>query len=227
MNNSEVIEAINVRYSALAGDTCCLSCGGAAAHGKPMTGEICLDLGSGRGTDVLRMAEAVGPSGRAYGVDASDGMLEKARQTAERLGVTNVQFFKGDLGNLPLPSESVDLVISNCTINHAAGQGPRVAGDLPRPQAGRPAVVSDIYATAPVPAEYAADPQAIAECWAGAADPRRVLRPPRPGGFRRGECPHRERSVPEGKDRRRELHDLRDQGEKVLLQHHKIEGGTR
>ena len=151
MNDNRVIEAINVRYSALAGDTCCLSCGGAATHGKPGTGEICLDLGSGRGTDVLRMAEAVGPSGRAYGVDASDGMLEKARQTAEKLGVTNVEFIKGDLGSLPLPADSVDLVTSNCTINHAADK-PRAWQEVFRVlKPGGRAVVSDIYSTAPVP----------------------------------------------------------------------------
>ena len=78
-----------------------------------------MDLGSGRGRDTLRMAEAVGATGHAFGIDASEGMLEKARETATRLGVTNASFLRADLAALPLESESVDLVVSNCTINHA------------------------------------------------------------------------------------------------------------
>jgi arsenite methyltransferase len=167
METIRIQEAINVRYSALAEESCCLSCGGAASYGEPKAGEICLDLGSGRGTDVLRMAEAVGPAGHAYGVDVSDGMVEKARQTAGRLGAANVTFLKGELDHLPLPAEGVDLVVSNCTINHAADK-PAAWREIYRVlKPGGRFVVSDIYATAPVPALYASDPQAIAECWAG------------------------------------------------------------
>ncbi len=120
MGRNEVIQAVNVRYSELAQSSCCLSCGGAVNYSEPKPGEVCVDLGSGRGSDVLRMADAVGPAGHAYGVDVSDGMVEKARQTAERLGVTNASFQKADLEHLPFPAEGVDLIISNCTINHAA-----------------------------------------------------------------------------------------------------------
>jgi len=167
VEETKVREAINVRYSALAESSCCLSCGGAVEHGKPRTGEVCLDLGSGRGADVLRMAEAVGLTGHAYGVDISDGMVEKARLTAERLGAANATFLKGELDNLPLPAEGMDLVVSNCTINHAADK-PAAWREIYRVlKPGGRFVVSDIYATAPVPAQYASDPQAIAECWAG------------------------------------------------------------
>ena len=167
MEGTQVVEAINVRYSALAEKSCCLSCGGAVNYGEPKAGEICLDLGSGRGADVLRMAEAVGPTGHAYGVDVSDGMVEKARQSAERLGAANATFLKGELDHLPLPAEAVDLVVSNCTINHAPDK-PAAWREIHRVlKPGGRFVVSDIFATAPVPAQYASDPQAIAECWAG------------------------------------------------------------
>jgi arsenite methyltransferase len=108
METIKVVDAINTRYSALAEESCCLSCGGAANYAEPKPGETCLDLGSGRGTDVLRMAEAVGPTGHAYGLDVSDGMVEKARKTAERLGTTNATFMKGDLERIPLPANAVE-----------------------------------------------------------------------------------------------------------------------
>jgi arsenite methyltransferase len=175
VEGTRLAETINVRYSALAEESCCLSCGGAVEHGKPRTGETCLDLGSGRGTDVLRMAEAVGPAGHAYGVDVSDGMVAKARKTAERLGAANVTFLKGELDHLPLPAEAVDLVVSNCTINHAADK-PAAWREIFRVlKPGGRFVVSDIYATAPVPAEYANDPQAVAECWAGSVTRQEYL----------------------------------------------------
>ena len=169
MSRSDILEAVNERYSSLAGSGCCLSCGGAVNHAEAKPGEVCVDLGSGRGRDVLRLAEAVGPNGHAFGIDASEGMLEKARETAKRLGVANATFLKGDLQSLPLESKSVDLVISNCTINHAADKQ-AVWNEIHRVlKPGGRFVVSDIYATSEVPQEYAADPQAVAECWAGAA----------------------------------------------------------
>jgi arsenite methyltransferase len=158
---------INKRYSELAVDTCCLSCGGAIDHSKPQAGEICLDLGSGRGTDVLRMAEEVGAHGFAYGLDISDGMLQKAENTAKKMGVENVKFLKSELEIIPLQENAVDLIISNCTINHANNKQ-EVWNEIYRVlnNNGR-FVVSDIYSTEPVPEKYQNDPEAIAECWAG------------------------------------------------------------
>src|SRR5512138_1346311 len=114
------IKEINKRYSELAETECCLSCGGAINYAEPIKGEVCVDLGSGRGTDVLRMAEAVGETGFVYGIDISDGMLEKARQNAVKFNVTNVRFVKSDLEKIDLPEKTADLIISNCTLNHAA-----------------------------------------------------------------------------------------------------------
>jgi arsenite methyltransferase len=158
---------INRRYSELAETTCCLSCGGALNYANVQKNEVCVDLGSGRGSDVIRLAEISGEKGFAYGIDISDGMIKKSIETAERLGVTNVEFIQSTLENLNLKSEIADLVISNCTINHASDKQ-AVWNEIFRilKKGGR-FVISDIYSVEQVPDEYRNDPVAIAECWAG------------------------------------------------------------
>lgn len=159
---------INKRYSELAETSCCLSCGGAINYSEPCKGEICVDLGSGRGTDVFRMAEEVGESGFAYGIDISEGMIEKALRTKEKLGVSNVSFIRSELEKIDLPDSTANLVISNCTINHASDKK-AVWKEIYRIlKPGGRFVVSDIYSSEPVPEEYKNDPVAVAECWAGA-----------------------------------------------------------
>ncbi len=165
----KIEEAINTRYSELAGSTCCLSCGTALAFGDPLPGEICVDLGSGRGNDVLRLSEEVGKKGFVYGIDISDGMLEKASKRAANLGIENVKFIKSELESLPLPDGTADLLISNCTINHAEDKQSAWNEIFRILKPGGRFVVSDIYSIEQVPEEYASDPQAVAECWAGAA----------------------------------------------------------
>jgi arsenite methyltransferase len=158
---------INERYSKLAEDTCCLSCGGAINYSKPLPGEICVDLGCGRGNDAIRMAQEVGDNGLVYGLDISDGMIEKAVKNAVKLEIANVQFVKSELESLKLPSGIADLVISNCTINHASDKK-AVWSEIHRilKKGGR-FVVSDIYSHEEVPEEYRNDPVAVSECWAG------------------------------------------------------------
>jgi arsenite methyltransferase len=174
---------INKRYSDLATSDCCLSCGGAVNYANVNPGEVCVDLGSGRGTDVLRLADTVGPDGFVYGIDISDGMIEKADQTAKNLGVTNVRFLQSQLEKLDIPNNSADLVISNCTINHASDKQ-SVWNEIYRilKKGGR-FVVSDIYATTPVPEEYRNDPVAISECWAGAITREEYLNQLEHAGF--------------------------------------------
>ncbi|MFH1812330.1 MAG: methyltransferase domain-containing protein [Pseudomonadota bacterium] len=168
MQITRATESIAQRYSELASSSCCLSCGGAIDLAQPRPGEVCVDLGSGRGQDVIRLAEAVGPTGLAYGVDVAEGMLATARRTAEKLGVTNARFVRCELEQLDLPARTADLVISNCTINHA-GDKKAVWAEIFRVlKPGGRFVVSDIYATEEVPAAYRNDPVAVAECWAGA-----------------------------------------------------------
>jgi arsenite methyltransferase len=158
---------INERYTKLAEDSCCLSCGGAINFSDPKPGEVCVDLGCGRGNDVIRMAQVVGDKGLVYGLDISDGMIEKANKTAAKLEVTNVSFVKSELESLKLPSSIADLVISNCTINHASDKI-SVWNEIYRilKKGGR-FVISDIYSLEDVPDEYKNDPVAVSECWAG------------------------------------------------------------
>ncbi len=160
--------AINIRYGELAATECCLSCGGAINYAKPKNGEICIDLGSGRGTDVLRMADEVGETGFVYGIDISEGMIRKAEQNAAKLEVSNVRFLRCELEKIDLADGIADLVISNCTINHASDKE-AVWSEIYRilKKGGR-FVVSDIYSTSPIPEEFRNDPVAVAECWAGA-----------------------------------------------------------
>lgn len=162
-------DAIETRYGALAETPCCLSCGSAVGYISADPGQICVDLGSGRGTDVLRLAELVGSTGKAYGIDITEPMLDRARKTAQKLGVENATFLRADLERLPLPDSTVDWVTSNCVLNHASDKAQvwREIARILRP--GGRFVVSDIYAVEPVPEEYRHDPAAIAECWAGAS----------------------------------------------------------
>jgi len=97
-----------------------LGCGNPTALAKLNPGEIVLDLGSGGGIDVLLSAKRVGPTGKAYGLDMTDEMLALANENQRRAGVTNVEFLKGEIENIPLPGNSVDVIISNCVINLSA-----------------------------------------------------------------------------------------------------------
>jgi arsenite methyltransferase len=94
-----------------------LGCGNPTAVAELHEGEVVLDLGSGGGIDVILSAKRVGPTGLAYGLDMTDEMLALARQNAEEAGVANVHFLKGMIEQIPLPADSVDVVISNCVIN--------------------------------------------------------------------------------------------------------------
>jgi len=158
---------IDKRYSELAESSCCLSCGGAVNYSSVKAGEICVDLGSGRGTDAIRMAQEAGSEGHVYGIDISEGMIRKALATSEQLGITNVSFIFSSLENIKLDDKTADLVISNCTINHASDKQ-KVWDEIFRilKKGGR-FVVSDIFSSEPVPEEFRNDPVAVSECWAG------------------------------------------------------------
>src|SRR5438046_5872134 len=97
-----------------------LGCGNPTALAELHEGEIVLDLGSGGGIDVLLSAQRVGATGKAYGLDMTDEMLGLARENQRKAGVTNVEFLKGEIENIPLPDASVDVIISNCVINLSA-----------------------------------------------------------------------------------------------------------
>jgi arsenite methyltransferase len=147
----------------------------------------------------MRMADIAGPGGFAYGIDVSDGMLEKARETARKLGVSNVAFIKSELEDIALADGVADVVISNCTINHALNKR-RVWSEISRilKKGGR-FVVSDIYSTVPVPEEYRNDPQAVAECWAGAETREEYLRAVADAGFTDARVLEESEPYPKGK----------------------------
>jgi ubiquinone/menaquinone biosynthesis C-methylase UbiE len=174
---------IDKRYTGLAESSCCLSCGGAINHTDVQQGEICIDLGSGRGTDVMRMAEKSGEKGFVYGIDISEGMLKKSTDTAKSLNLKNVKFISSPLEKIDLGNDLADVIISNCTINHSADKQ-SVWNEIFRilKKGGR-FIVSDIYSTAPVPEEYRNDPVAIAECWAGSVTREEYLLHIRNAGF--------------------------------------------
>jgi len=174
---------INKRYSELADTSCCLSCGGAINHSDPRKGEICVDLGSGRGTDVLRLADIVGEEGFVYGIDISDGMLRKANSNADKVGIANVRFIQSSLEKINLDNNTADLVISNCTINHSDDKQ-AVWNEIYRilKKSGR-FVVSDIYSSEKVPDEYRNDPVAVSECWAGSVTHDEYLKHLEMAGF--------------------------------------------
>jgi len=108
-----------------------LGCGNPTAVAELREGEVVLDLGSGGGIDVLLSARRVGPTGKVYGLDMTDEMLELARENARKSGATNVEFLKGYIEDVPLPDASVDVIISNCVINLSTDK-PRVISEMHR-----------------------------------------------------------------------------------------------
>jgi len=105
-----------------------LGCGNPTALAELKPGEVVLDLGSGGGIDVLLSARRVGPTGKAYGLDMTDEMLSLARENQAKSGLTNVEFLRGEIERIPLPDNSVDVIISNCVINLSADKD-RVLGE--------------------------------------------------------------------------------------------------
>ena len=145
-----------------------LGCGNPTALAELKAGEVVLDLGSGGGIDVLLSARRVGPSGKAYGLDMTDEMLALARENQRAAGVENVEFLKGEIENIPLPDNSVDVVISNCVINLSADKSRVLAETFRVLRPGGRFAVSDVVRTRELPPEVARDVEAWAGCIAGA-----------------------------------------------------------
>ena len=147
-----------------------LGCGNPTALAELHEGEVVLDLGSGGGIDVLLSARRVGATGKAYGVDMTDEMLELARRNAAEAGITNVEFLKGDIEAVPLPDASVDVIISNCVINLAADKR-RVLAEAHRVlRPGGRFAVSDVVVDGPVPEDVRRSMELWVGCVAGALE---------------------------------------------------------
>ena len=147
-----------------------LGCGNPTALIEFHPGEIVLDLGSGGGIDVLLSARRVGPTGKAYGLDMTDEMLALARENQRQAGVHNVEFLKGEIENIPLPDNSVDVIISNCVINLSADKD-RVLREAFRVlRTGGRFAVSDVIVRGEVPAAVRESMLLWAGCIAGALE---------------------------------------------------------
>jgi len=147
-----------------------LGCGNPTALAELREGETVLDLGSGGGVDVLLSARRVGPSGKAYGLDMTDDMLALARENQRKAGATNVEFLKGEIQHIPLPDNSVDVIISNCVINLSADKD-RVLGEAFRVlKPGGRLAVSDVVTRGAIPEQIRRDVLLWAGCIAGALE---------------------------------------------------------
>jgi ubiquinone/menaquinone biosynthesis C-methylase UbiE len=153
-----------------------LGCGNPTALAELRAGEVVLDLGSGGGIDVLLSAKRVGPTGKAYGLDMTDEMLALARSNAAQAGATNVEFLKGEIENIPLPDNSVDVIISNCVINLSADKR-RVLQEAYRVlKPGGRFAVSDVVCRGEIPAAVRRSMELWVGCVAGALEEQEFTR---------------------------------------------------
>ena len=150
--------------------TASLGCGNPTALAQLLPGETVLDLGSGGGIDVLLSAQRVGPTGKAFGLDMTDEMLALARDNQRKAGVTNVEFLKGEIEAIPLPSHSVDVIISNCVINLSADKDRVFAEAFRVLKPGGRFAVSDVVVRGDVPADIRRSVERWIGCVAGALE---------------------------------------------------------
>jgi len=160
-----------------------LGCGNPTALAQLNPGETVLDLGSGGGIDVLLSARRVGPTGKAYGLDMTDDMLALARENQKKSGLQNVEFLKGEIENIPLPDNSVDVIISNCVIN-LSGDKDRVLREAFRVlKPGGRFAVSDVVVRGEVPDEIRRSMLLWVGCVAGALSDAEYTAKLRAAGF--------------------------------------------
>ncbi|MBS1704569.1 MAG: arsenite methyltransferase [Armatimonadetes bacterium] len=152
-----------------------LGCGNPTALAQLNTGEIVLDLGSGGGIDVLLSARRVGPTGFAYGLDMTDEMLELAEKNKAEASAQNVEFLKGHIENIPLPDNTVDVVISNCVINLSADKDQVLREALRVLKPGGRFAVSDVVVEGDLPEPVRKDMELYVGCVAGALERNEYL----------------------------------------------------
>jgi arsenite methyltransferase len=147
-----------------------LGCGNPTALAELQLGEVVLDLGSGGGIDVLLSARRVGPTGKAYGLDMTDEMLALAHENKRKSGIENVEFLKGEIESIPLPDNTVDVIISNCVINLSANKDNVLAEAFRVLKPGGRFAVSDIVTRGKMPAEIRQNVLLWAGCVSGALE---------------------------------------------------------
>jgi arsenite methyltransferase len=202
---TELREQVRIKYAEAATGSCCgeseeeccgnapagsLGCGNPVAIAELREGELVLDLGSGRGLDVVQSAKRVGPTGTAYGLDMTDEMLEVARRNAAEAGVGNAVFLKGLIEDVPLPDESVDVVISNCVVNLSTDK-PAVLREIARVlKPGGRVGIADIVAEDHVSPEERAARGSYVGCIAGALSTTEYLEGLADAGLAQGSVEH-------------------------------------
>ena len=147
-----------------------LGCGNPTALAELKAGDIVLDLGSGGGIDVLLSARRVGPAGKAYGLDMTDEMLALARENQAKSGLENVEFLKGEIEQIPLPDNAVDVIISNCVINLSADKDRVIAEAFRVLKPGGRFAVSDVVVRGEVPPAVRRSMELWVGCVAGALE---------------------------------------------------------
>src|ERR1700733_8762469 len=160
-----------------------LGCGNPTALAQLTAGETVLDLGSGGGIDVLLSARRVGPTGKAYGLDMTDEMLALARENQRKAGVENVEFLKGEIESIPLPDNSVDVVISNCVINLSADKNLVIREAFRVLKPGGRLAMSDVVTRGEVPSEVRHSMLLWVGCIAGALEEYEYVRSLARAGF--------------------------------------------
>ena len=160
-----------------------LGCGNPTALADLAEGEVVLDLGSGGGIDVLLSAKRVGPTGKAYGLDMTDDMLALANENKARAGATNVEFLRGHIESIPLPSNTVDVIISNCVINLSGDKRTVLAEAFRVLKPGGRFAVSDVVVRGDVPEGVKQSMELWVGCVAGALEEQEFLGLLRDVGF--------------------------------------------
>jgi arsenite methyltransferase len=160
-----------------------LGCGNPTALAKLSPGETVLDLGSGGGIDVLLSAKRIGPTGKAYGLDMTDEMLALAEENKRKSGITNVEFLKGEIEQIPLPDNSVDVIISNCVINLSSDKDAVLREAFRVLKPGGRFAVSDVVTRGEVLPEIRQSIMLWVGCVAGALDENEYRRKLVAAGF--------------------------------------------
>src|SRR5579862_2109464 len=161
-----------------------LGCGNPTALATLNPGDVVLDLGSGGGIDVLLSAKRVGPAGKAYGLDMTDEMLALANENKKQAGIENAEFLKGEMENIPLPDDSVDVIISNCVINLSANKDRVLREALRVLKPGGRFAVSDVVVRGSVPDEVRKSMLLWVGCIAGALEEAEYVAKLTAAGFR-------------------------------------------
>lgn len=160
-----------------------LGCGTPVEHAELREGMTVLDLGSGAGIDVFLSAQQVAPTGKAIGIDMTDEMLERATANKQKLGIANAEFRKGEIENLPVDSDSVDRILSNCVINLVPDKASAFSEMHRVLKVGGKFVVSDIVSVGEIPPDLREDMESWAGCVAGALEKENYLDLVRKAGF--------------------------------------------